>query len=70
MSSIRENVSKVKQRIADAAAKAGRSPDEIRLLAVSKTKPIEFLTEGVNAGLDLFGENYVQEAVEKIAKIP
>jgi pyridoxal phosphate enzyme (YggS family) len=53
-------------RIAKAAEKAGRSPASIRLVAVSKTVPIEKIIEARDAGAELFGENRVQEALEKI----
>ncbi|MGV2470407.1 YggS family pyridoxal phosphate-dependent enzyme, partial [Bacillus subtilis] len=49
-----------------AATECHRSPQEITLLAVSKTKPCEAILEAIDAGLRQFGENYVQEGVEKI----
>ncbi len=52
--------------IADSAQKAGRDPDEIELLAVSKTQPVEAIQEAMRAGLTQFGENKVQEARGKI----
>lgn len=63
---IPENLEWVKSRIAKAAGKAGRSPSSIRLVAVSKTVPIEKIIEAREAGAELFGENRVQEALEKI----
>lgn len=56
----------VKHRIDQAAIKAGRSPEDILLLAVSKTQPVEAIFEAIQAGQRDFGENYVQEGVEKI----
>lgn len=63
---ISENLEWVKSRIAEAAEKAGRSPESIRLVAVSKTVPVEKIIAAREAGAELFGENRVQEALEKI----
>jgi PLP dependent protein len=60
-SSIRENLQDVRQRIAAAATRAGRSPEEITLIAVSKTHPAEAIREAYQAGVRHFGENRVQE---------
>jgi PLP dependent protein len=68
-SDIRSNTSIIKQKIVAAAARAGRNPDSIQLMAVSKTVSPERIREAMNAGLTLFGENYVQEAREKIPAI-
>jgi len=57
-------------RIAAACARVGRSPDSVTLVAVSKTVPPEALRDAVAAGLDLLGENRVQEAVAKVAEVP
>lgn len=62
---IAENIKAVEERIAAAAAKSGRKPEEILLLAVSKTKPVELIGEAVQAGLLSLGENKVQEIMEK-----
>ena len=67
MSAIADNLQAVKARIARAAKLAGRSPDTVRLLAVSKTWPITCIHEAADAGQDCFGENYLQEGLEKIA---
>lgn len=56
----------VRNRIADAARAAGRHPDGIRLIAVSKTVPADVLRAAHHLGQDLFGESYVQEALAKI----
>jgi PLP dependent protein len=64
--SISENVGAVRERIARAAHRARRSPGEIVLMAVTKTKPPENIREAYDAGLRLFGENRVQEFSEKI----
>src|SRR5579862_2233251 len=61
MNNIAENIYRVRERIATAASKAGRSPDEITLIAVSKTHPPSAIQEAYDAGLRHFGENRVQE---------
>ena len=66
MTSIQHNLQQVRQRIAAAAASCGRDPQEITLLAVSKTKPASAIEEAMAAGQRAFGENYVQEGVDKI----
>jgi pyridoxal phosphate enzyme (YggS family) len=63
--SVRENLTRVRERIAAAAARAGRSPDSVQLVAVSKTQPIELIREAYGAGQRLFGENYAQELRDK-----
>ena len=57
-------------RIAAACARAGRSPESVTLVAVSKTVPADALRNAVAAGLDLLGENRVQEAVAKVPEVP
>jgi pyridoxal phosphate enzyme (YggS family) len=66
MAAIRDNLQAVSERIARAAAAAGRAPGSVRLLAVSKTHPVALVAEAFRAGQVAFGENYVQEALEKI----
>jgi hypothetical protein len=66
MAAIRDNMQAVSERIARAAAAAGRSADSVRLLAVSKGHPPALLEEAFRAGQTAFGENYVQEALEKM----
>lgn len=61
-------LAEVRERIADAAGRAGRKPDDIRLIAVSKTHPIEAVRAAADAGQIDFGENKVQEALQKIAQ--
>ncbi len=65
MSAIASNLQAVRTRIGDAAKAAGRSPESVSLLAVSKTWPLGHVLEAVAAGQVAFGENYVQEGVEK-----
>ncbi|BCN94118.1 YggS family pyridoxal phosphate enzyme [Thiomicrorhabdus immobilis] len=60
----------VKNRINQACLNAERPPESVRLLAVSKTKPIEDIQELAQHGQSAFGENYLQEALEKIALLP
>jgi len=61
---------RVRARIAEACARTGRDPDDVTLVAVSKTVPAEALRDAVAAGLDLLGENRVQEAAGKVADVP
>ena len=65
MSTIAENIAKVGVRIDAAAQTANREKSAVGLLAVSKTKPAEAIREAFSAGLRDFGENYLQEALEK-----
>ncbi|MBS9435639.1 YggS family pyridoxal phosphate-dependent enzyme [Photorhabdus noenieputensis] len=67
MNNIEQNLQDVRTHIAIAAQKCERAPEEITLLAVSKTKPVEDIEKAIAAGQRQFGENYVQEGVEKIA---
>jgi len=66
MAAIQDNLQAVKARIARAAEAAGRDPASVRLLAVSKTHAAERIEEAFRAGQTSFGENYVQEALEKM----
>ena len=65
-----ENLEVVRAAVADAAARAGREPGEIELVAVSKTHPPEAIHEALDAGQTLFGESRVQEARAKIPMLP
>ena len=69
MNSIVVNLMQVRERIELAALAAKREPEEIELLAVSKTFPASAVEEAMHAGQSAFGENYVQEAVEKIERL-
>jgi len=69
MSRIAENLQVVTKTIADAAAQAGRAADSVQLLAVSKTFGPEAVLDAVHAGQRAFGENYVQEGVDKVAAV-
>jgi pyridoxal phosphate enzyme (YggS family) len=66
MSAIGENTERVRERVAAACKRAGRDPDDVTLIAVTKTYGPEAVVEAYDAGLRDFGENRVQEAVEKI----
>ncbi len=66
---ISDNINTIKQRIVSAAVKCGRNPDSIKLLAVTKTIPTEYIIKAIDAGITMLGENYVQEAKDKIAAI-
>jgi pyridoxal phosphate enzyme (YggS family) len=66
MRSIGDNLQAVRERIARAAAAAGRDPASVTLLAVSKTHPAALVEQACAAGQRAFGENYVQEALEKM----
>jgi PLP dependent protein len=70
MRSIHDNLQAVRQRIAQAAAAAGRDPAKVTLLAVSKTHPAPLIEQALAAGQRAFGENYVQEALDKMAALP
>lgn len=69
MNQIAMNLVQVQERIELAAIAVKREPEEIELLAVSKTFPASAVEEAMHAGQSAFGENYVQEAVEKILKL-
>ncbi|MEJ2670697.1 MAG: YggS family pyridoxal phosphate-dependent enzyme [Deltaproteobacteria bacterium] len=69
MTPVAQNLEEVKRRIAAAAHKAGRDPATVRLVAVSKTVDQERVKEAIAAGQDLFGENYLQEARDKITAL-
>lgn len=67
---IRENIEFVKKEIGEACKRAGRTCDQVHLIAVSKTKPVRMLEEAYNAGIRDFGENRVQELMEKMPVVP
>ncbi|ANG94101.1 YggS family pyridoxal phosphate-dependent enzyme [Enterobacteriaceae bacterium 155047] len=66
MNDIAHNLTQVRNKISAAAMRCGRASEEVTLLAVSKTKPASAIAEAIDAGHRAFGENYVQEGVEKI----
>ena len=66
MDSIKDRLEKVKHRIKRAAEGCRRDPETVRLVAVSKTVPVRKVQEAIQAGVTILGENYVQEARDKI----
>ncbi|WP_114634025.1 YggS family pyridoxal phosphate-dependent enzyme [Vibrio splendidus] len=66
MSSIQQNIEQITSQIRSAEQKCGRAPVSVQLLAVSKTKPIDAILEAALGGQVAFGENYVQEGVDKV----
>ena len=67
--SISRRLEEVRARMGKAARRVGRDPGRIRLIAVSKTKPVPMIREAVAAGVTDLGENYIQEAREKIPQV-
>jgi len=67
---IAENIHDVERRIVQACERSGRNPEEVTLVAVSKTKPVEKLKEAYAVGTRVFGENKVQELVDKYEIMP
>jgi pyridoxal phosphate enzyme (YggS family) len=69
MTDVADNWERVRDQVADTAVRAGRDPSSVRIVAVSKTKPLEMIEQAIAAGVTDIGENYVQEAAEKIRRI-
>ena len=67
---IPKNLAMVRERIERAARHVGREPREITLMAVTKEVDVKKIKEAVRGGVKVFGENYVQDAREKIEKLP
>jgi pyridoxal phosphate enzyme (YggS family) len=70
MSLIAENLDRVREQISNAAAKSGRTSNDVELVAITKTHPAESVREAIEAGQILFGESRVQEARTKIPELP
>ena len=68
--SITENIHSIREAITEAAKSCNRDPKSIKLIAVSKRHPLISIKEAMETGQLLFGENYIQEAAEKIKAIP
>jgi hypothetical protein len=68
--SVAGNLKQIEERIRTAAQRVGRNPDSVRLVAVSKTQPTEAVKAALAAGQQIFGENYVQEFLEKAQQLP
>jgi len=69
MTNIKENLSKVEEKICEACKRSGRDRSEVTLIAVSKTKPVEMIQECIDNGITVFGENKAQELTSKQAVI-
>lgn len=67
---LKDALIEVENNILNACERSGRNPEEVTLIAVSKTKPVEMLQEVYNEGIRDFGENYVQELADKIEIMP
>ena len=67
---LKDALIEVENNILDACERSGRNPEEVTLIAVSKTEPVEMLQEVYNEGIRDFGENYVQELADKIEIMP
>ena len=62
---VKENYQRIMERISEAAVKSGRKPEDITLLAATKTVPVEIINYGIDLGIHVIGENKVQEFLEK-----
>jgi PLP dependent protein len=69
MSQVADNLARVRDRIGAACSRVGRDPDSVRLMAVTKTHGPELVEEAYTAGIRVFGENRVQEAVAKAEQV-
>ena len=67
---LKENLKNVEEKIKKACTDAGRKREEVTLIAVSKTKPLDTLKEAYDLGVRVFGENKVQELVDKYDALP
>ena len=70
MSEVSENLKIVEERIRKACERSGRKREEVTLIAVSKTKPVEMMEDALACGVNIFGENKVQEIVNKHDQLP
>lgn len=69
MTSLKENITNLKQKIAEAAAKSGRKLEDVTLIGVTKTISVEVINQAVELGVTQLGENKVQEAQSKVALV-
>ena len=69
MGLIADNLARIRERMAEAAVRSGRAPDSVKLVGVTKTVDVKRIKEAVSAGLQILGENYVQEARDKIKDV-
>ena len=65
-----DNYNKIKEKVNEAAIKCGRKSDEIKIVAVSKTFGEDVIREAINSGIEIFGENRIQEAGKKFGPLP
>ncbi|MFH1136727.1 MAG: YggS family pyridoxal phosphate-dependent enzyme [Pseudomonadota bacterium] len=63
---IKDRLARVRTRLEAARIRAGRAPGDVRLVAVGKTQPVEAIRAALEAGVEIIGENYIQEAIDKI----
>ena len=70
VASIRENYQRVLNQIAEAARRSKREPEDIRLVVVTKTQPLEIVKAAIDAGVRILGENYPEEGAMKIQSLP
>ncbi len=66
---VKENLARIRKAIAQSCAKAGRNQNEVRVLAATKSQPVEKVQAAIDAGVKICGENYVSEAEEKINEL-
>ena len=69
MTNIKENLTIIRSNIKQTALRVGRNPDDIRLVAVSKRMPADYVKQAMEAGQKIFGENYLQDAQKKIEEM-
>jgi pyridoxal phosphate enzyme (YggS family) len=69
-STIRESLAETNRRIAAAARRAGRGPDDVQLVVVTKSRPVEEIRDVLACGAGILGENRIQEALDKIPQLP
>src|SRR5690242_11342343 len=70
MTAIKENIEQVQERISAAAQRSGRAASDVKIVAVTKSAGVEKILEAQQAGLTLFAENRVQDAIEKVPQVP
>lgn len=66
MASVAQRLEQVRERIAEAALRSGKKPESVQIIGVTKTVPVQRIAEAAQAGLRIFGENYVQESRKKM----
>ncbi|MFO8112103.1 MAG: YggS family pyridoxal phosphate-dependent enzyme [Desulfosalsimonadaceae bacterium] len=66
METVAKRLERIREKIAEAALRSGRNPESVQIVGVTKTVPVERIAEAVRAGIRIFGENYVQESLQKM----